>query len=144
MSPLVLRGWRECQVREVWRPFCLSRGCCTLRSLTRTQSPAGWELLLIVCTPWSPDCDWYFLWTARTLTTLGDQSLENYFELDVRWGHWTDILCPLSSSPPVSPITKHSSPSHPQFPQFEVNIRMKINNQFYSYLLNRREKENYF
>ena len=54
----------------------------------------------------------------------------------ITWpGYWTlvGLSVPVLWPPlaQISPITKHSSPSHPQFPQFEVNIRMKINNQFY-------------
>ena len=103
---------------------------------------------LAVSTPWSPDCDWYFLNTGSTLYPVPSNSqhaqTKHLFWVccKMRMQEW----CPLSSSPPispglarVSPITKHSSPSHPQFPQFEVNIRMKINNQFYSYLLNTRQ-----
>ena len=96
---------------------------------------------LAVCTPWSPDCDWYFLNTGSTLyLPSNSQHAETKHLFWVCCKMRTQEWCPLSSSPPaspgparVSPITKHSSPSHPQFPQFEVNIRMKINNQFYSY-----------
>ena len=96
---------------------------------------------LAVSTPWSPDCDWYFLNTGSTLfLPSNSQHAETKHLFWVCCKMRTQEWCPLSSSPPaspgparVSPITKHSSPSHPQFPQFEVNIRMKINNQFYSY-----------
>ena len=47
------------------------------------------------------------------------------------------LLAHCGMSVPHSPLGSHSSPSHPQFPQFEVNIRMKINNQFLSAIENK-------
>ena len=129
--------------------FRAARGCCTLRSLTRGTAWVSSAVYTGHHWP-SPLLDRQTVtdisWILALRSTQYPQHAQTkhlfWVCCKMRMQEW----CPLSSSPPispglarVSPITKHSSPSHPQFPQFEVNIRMKINNQFYSYLLNTRQ-----